>query len=285
MRPGSARTRSSSAPTGATSGRAHCNSFTGGYELPAPARSRFAPARRRSRRARRRRSPTSTCARSPPSRSYSVSGERAAAHVQHGRRARASCASRSKLAARARGRAHVRLRLRRRRELHRCAPDPARWRSGRRRRSVGPISVLSPQLGRRRARATKKATPSSGTRATSPRSRSAASATSTAARIRARFRGPMPRAAARQFRALGNEPSWYVGDLRPSASRSSRSSARMRAELPHRGPVVEGGRTTYRSTTEAHDGDGRHRAGEHAPTRCPARRSKPRPPSSSTIAR
>ena len=85
------------------------------------------------------------------------------------------------------------------------------------------------------------------------------------------------------FRALGNEPSWYV-EIFPERLAIVTELGANRAELPHGGPVVDGGRTTYRSTPKAT----RRRSsssGERAPTRCPAKRSKPRPPSSSTIER
>lgn len=54
-----------------------------------------------------------------------------------------------------------------------------------------------------------------------------------------------------RFRALGNEPSWYV-EIFPERLAIVTELGAHRAEMPHRGPVVEGGRTTYRSTTEAH---------------------------------
>jgi putative lipoprotein len=55
-----------------------------------------------------------------------------------------------------------------------------------------------------------------------------------------------------KFRALGNEPSWFV-EIFPERLAIVTELGANRAELPHRGPVVAGGRTTYRSTTEAHE--------------------------------
>ncbi len=52
------------------------------------------------------------------------------------------------------------------------------------------------------------------------------------------------------FRALGNEPSWYV-EVFPERLAIVTELGTNRAEMPHTGPAVEGGRTTYRSSAEA----------------------------------
>lgn len=48
------------------------------------------------------------------------------------------------------------------------------------------------------------------------------------------------------FRALGNEPAWYV-EVFPDRLAIVTELGANRTELPHGGPVVEGGRTTYRA--------------------------------------
>jgi len=52
-----------------------------------------------------------------------------------------------------------------------------------------------------------------------------------------------------KFRALGNEPSWYV-EIFPERLAIVTELGANRAELPHGGPVVEGGRTAYRAAAE-----------------------------------
>src|SRR5688572_23655768 len=54
------------------------------------------------------------------------------------------------------------------------------------------------------------------------------------------------------FRALGNEPSWYV-EVFPERLAIVTELGTNRAEMPHTGPAADGGRTTYRSSTEAHE--------------------------------
>ncbi len=51
------------------------------------------------------------------------------------------------------------------------------------------------------------------------------------------------------FRALGNEPSWYA-EIFPDRLAIVTELGTNRTELPHSGPVVEGGRTTYRAAAE-----------------------------------
>ena len=54
------------------------------------------------------------------------------------------------------------------------------------------------------------------------------------------------------FRALGNEPSWYV-EVFPERLAIVTELGTNRAEMPHTGPAADGGRTTYRSSAEAHE--------------------------------
>jgi uncharacterized membrane protein/heat shock protein HslJ len=54
------------------------------------------------------------------------------------------------------------------------------------------------------------------------------------------------------FRALGNEPSWYV-EIFPERLAIVTELGANRAELPHSGPVVEGGRTTYRGAADGRE--------------------------------
>jgi uncharacterized membrane protein/heat shock protein HslJ len=54
------------------------------------------------------------------------------------------------------------------------------------------------------------------------------------------------------FRALGNEPSWYV-EVFPERLAIVTELGANRAELPHGGPVVEAGRTTYRAAAEGRE--------------------------------
>ena len=51
------------------------------------------------------------------------------------------------------------------------------------------------------------------------------------------------------FRALGNEPAWYV-EIFPERLAIVTELGTNRAELPHGGPVVDGGRTTYRAAAD-----------------------------------
>jgi uncharacterized membrane protein/heat shock protein HslJ len=54
------------------------------------------------------------------------------------------------------------------------------------------------------------------------------------------------------FRALGNEPSWYV-EIFPERLAIVTELGANRAELPHGGPVVENGRTTYHAAVDGRD--------------------------------
>jgi len=51
------------------------------------------------------------------------------------------------------------------------------------------------------------------------------------------------------FRALGNEPAWYV-EIFPERLAMVTELGTKRTELPHGGPTVEGGRTTYRAAAD-----------------------------------
>ena len=54
------------------------------------------------------------------------------------------------------------------------------------------------------------------------------------------------------FRALGNEPAWYV-EIFPERLAIVTELGTNRAELPHGGPVVDGGRTTYRAAADSRE--------------------------------
>ena len=85
------------------------------------------------------------------------------------------------------------------------------------------------------------------------------------------------------FRALGNEPSWYV-EILPDRLAIVTELGANRAELPHGGPVVADGRTTYRAAAMAARRPSSSTGGR-APTACPAKGSKPWRPSASRIER
>jgi uncharacterized membrane protein/membrane-bound inhibitor of C-type lysozyme/heat shock protein HslJ len=51
------------------------------------------------------------------------------------------------------------------------------------------------------------------------------------------------------FRALGNEPAWYV-EIFPDRLAIVTELGANRTELTHRGPVIEGARTTYRAAVD-----------------------------------
>jgi heat shock protein HslJ/uncharacterized membrane protein len=52
------------------------------------------------------------------------------------------------------------------------------------------------------------------------------------------------------FRALGNEPAWYV-EIFPERLAIVTELGTKRTELPHGGPLVDGSRTTYRAVADA----------------------------------
>ena len=54
------------------------------------------------------------------------------------------------------------------------------------------------------------------------------------------------------FRALGNEPAWYV-EIFPDRLAIVTELGTNRAELPHEGPVVVSGRTTYRAAADGRE--------------------------------
>jgi heat shock protein HslJ/uncharacterized membrane protein len=54
------------------------------------------------------------------------------------------------------------------------------------------------------------------------------------------------------FRALGNEPSWYV-EIFPDRLAIVTELGANRAELPHGGPAAEAGRTTYRASADGRE--------------------------------
>ena len=268
---------------GRYSGRAHCNSFTGALRAPRAGALTI-------------RAGAATLAACPQP---SIADEylRALASVTELRaqRRRAACSPTTRAASSsfvrepqqtargARGRAHVRLRLRRRRELHDAhrprrdgalGAGVARWRlsaccrltraaSGARYEEGDTVfwnkgDLATIEIG--------------GQRYVDCRSNPSKVPWADAAR-----RGAT-------FRALGNEPSWYVEifperlaivtELGANRSRAAARRARRRGR-PNDLPVDDRGPRRRRSSS----------SGERAPTRCPARRSKPRPPSSSTIAR
>ena len=54
------------------------------------------------------------------------------------------------------------------------------------------------------------------------------------------------------FRALGNEPAWYV-EIFPDRLAIVTELGTNRTELAHEGPVVASGRTTYRAAADGRD--------------------------------